>query len=146
LNYSKGSFSISTNPNYTITISDSVGREIVFRDITGLDLEPIESFINLSKESTDSTSYIVDILNLIGTQDIDFSRFSKRVLVIFFEVVNEHILCNFISKIEWLKICYIIQKGSFVNVHEMEKVPMSKFITMYEIHKELTESIPPDIE
>ena len=140
-------FRVEINPDYTISVVDSNNKHLIFRDITGLDLELIEDLIKKSKDSNSNNIYhIVGILNLISTQSVDFARFPQRILCSLFDIVNQHILCNYISKIEWLKICYTIQKGSFVNIHEMEKVPMSKFITMYEIHKELTDSTPPDLE
>lgn len=141
------SFSITINPNYTVSVFDLRKRELIFRDIVGSDLEYIENYIEKSKEpGSNSLDHIISILQIINTQNLNFSQFSKKTLCLLFQIVNKHILCNFVTKVEWLKICYVIQKGSFANVLEMEKVPMSKFITMHKIHLELMESTPPDLE
>lgn len=129
------------NPNYTISVIDGVGRAFIFSDICGSNLELLESILNpeaTEKEEPISLDLegIIAILNLLNTQEFDFICLPRRIIFKIFSVIKEHILCNYVSKTNWLKICYGIQNGSFCNVSAMESVPMSKFMAMYQIHKE----------
>jgi hypothetical protein len=149
----ENTLSVRVNPNYTISILDSNKKELIFRDIKGDDLEFLEDILNSVGEPKREDGAIfadieqvIDILNLLNVQNIDFFLFPKRIISDVFEHVKDHILINYVPKSEWLKICYCIQKGSFVNVLDMEKVPMSKFVVMYKIHQELQESVEPDLE
>ena len=134
-------FEVIRNPNYTISVVDGMGRAFIFSDICGSNLELLESILNpeaTEKEEPISVSMegIVAILNLLNTQEFDFICLPRRIIFKIFSVIKEHILCNYVSKTNWLKICYGIQNGSFCNVSAMESVPMSKFMAMYQIHKE----------
>ena len=129
------------NPNYTISVVDPVGRVFIFSDIRGSDLELLESILNPEATESEepislSMEGIIAILNLLNTQEFDFICLPRRIIFRIFSVIKEHILCNYVSKTNWLKICYGIQNGSFCNVSAMESVPMSKFMAMYQIHKE----------
>jgi hypothetical protein len=135
------------NHDYTITIKDKKGREIRFRDITGEDLEYLDSVLDGEGEdlqegqkriSFEDIQKIIDYLNLDG---IKSGSLTQRIIVKVFNCVKEHILCNYLPKYSWLKTCYGIQNGSFVNVLDMEKVPMTKFIAMAQIHKEAIDSM-----
>lgn len=128
---------------------DGCGRVLVFRDICGGDLELLESIIN-PESLENGTKVLLDlddvitILNLINEQGVDFINLPRRVIFGVFSKVKEHVLCNYAPKIEWLKICYGIQNGSFCNVSAMESVPMSKFMVMFQIHQEAIASINKD--
>lgn len=135
------------NHDYTITVKDSKGRKINFRDITGEDLEYLDSVLDGEGEdlqegqkriSFEDIQKIIDYLNLDGIRS---GSLTQRTIVRVFNCIKEHILCNYIPKYSWLKTCYGIQNGSFVNVLDMEKVPMTKFIAMAQIHKEAVDSI-----
>lgn len=135
------------NHDYTITVKDSKGRKINFRDITGEDLEYLDSVLDGEGEdlqegqkriSFEDIQKIIDYLNLDGIRS---GSLTQRTIVRVFNCIKEHILCNYIPKYSWLKTCYGIQNGSFVNVLDMEKVPMTKFIAMAQIHKEAVDSM-----
>jgi hypothetical protein len=135
------------NHDYTITVKDKKGREIRFRDITGKDLEYLDSVLDGEGEdlqegqkriSFEDIQKIIDYLNLDGVKS---GSLTQRAIVKVFNCIKEHILCNYIPKYSWLKTCYGIQNGSFVNVLDMEKVPMTKFIAMAQIHKEAIDSM-----
>lgn len=135
------------NHDYTITLRDKKGKEIKFRDITGEDLEYLDSVLDDSGEdleegqkriSFEDIRKIIDYLNL---DQIQSGSLTQRTIVEIFNCIKEHILCNYLPKYSWLKTCYGIQNGSFVNVLDMEKVPMTKFIAMAQIHKEAIDSM-----
>lgn len=135
------------NHDYTITLRDKKGREIRFRDITGEDLEYLDSILDdgdgdlekgQKRISFEDIRKIIDYLNLDGMQS---GSLTQRTIVEVFSCIKEHILCNYLPKYSWLKTCYGIQNGSFVNVLDMEKVPMTKFIAMAQIHKEAIDSM-----
>lgn len=135
------------NHDYTITLRDKKGKEIKFRDITGEDLEYLDSVLDDSGEdleegqkriSFEDIRKIIDYLNL---DEIQSGSLTQRTIVEVFNCIKEHILCNYLPKYSWLKTCYGIQNGSFVNVLDMEKVPMTKFIAMAQIHKEAIDSM-----
>jgi|694.fasta_scaffold02098_27 hypothetical protein len=143
-------FEVVRNHDYTITVKDSKGRKILFRDITGQDLEYLDLILdNEGQEINEeqkrvSFDDIQNILTLLSIDRINFGLFTQRIIIGIFNCVKEHILCNYIPKYSWLKACYGIQNGSFVNVLEMEKVPMTKFIAMTQIHKDAMDSIKND--
>ena len=137
------------NHNYTISVIDQVGRVFIFSDIRGNDLELLESILNpeaTEKEEPISLGMdgVIAILNLLNTQKFDFIHLPRRTIFKIFSIIKEHILCNYVSKANWLKICYGIQNGSFCNVLAMESVPMSKFMAMYQIHKEAIDNMNKD--
>lgn len=137
------------NHDYTISIRDKKGREIKFRDITGGDLEYLDMLFESTEGDGDekrqiSFSGIQKILDLLSVEGINSGRFTQRTTVKVFSCIKEHILCNYMSKYSWLKTCYGIQNGSFMNIEDMEKVPMTKFIAMAQIHKEAMDSIKND--
>lgn len=154
----ENNFTVTRNYNYTITISDSKNRKLHFRDICGKDLEFLEScMVNSSDKKIEGEDKIAEtnenkltfeklvlILNFLNTQKIDFNNFSRRIVLKIFACVNEHILCNYMTKYFWLSYCYAIQNGSFFGVLEMERVPMTKFIAMTQVHKEAVEAINKD--
>jgi len=142
-------FKVIRNPNYTISVIDQAGRVFIFSDICGSDLELLESILNpeaTEKEEPISLSMdgIIAILNLLNTQKFDFIYLPRRIIFKIFSIIKEHILCNYVSKANWLKICYGIQNGSFCNVLAMESVPMSKFMAMHQIHKEAIDNMNKD--
>lgn len=120
---------------------DSRGREIVFRDITGNDLEYLDTLLsNESKTlSADQVNSLLEAICL--SENVRFGKLTPRALRTIYNQISEHILSNYIPKEIWLKQCYAIQNGSFQNLAEMEKVPMSKFIGMCSIHKEAMDQI-----
>lgn len=137
-------FSVTRNHNYTISVYDAKGRKIDFRDITGEDLEFLDLIIG-DTESGESKHLsfddLVSVLETLSVRDLDFRKLTQRTLIRLFEVIKEHILCNYMTKYAWLKQCYNIQNGSFVGLAQMEGVPMTKFIAMIQVHQEAIESI-----
>jgi hypothetical protein len=143
----KNDFLVTRNYNYTVTITDSRGQKLLFRDILGKDLEFIEHTMTQKNQEGEEEKNmltfdgIISILNFLSLQDLDFNLFPRRISFRIFSCIKEHILCNYIPKYTWLGYCYAIQNGSFSGVLEMEKVPMTKFIAMTQVHKEAVEAI-----
>lgn len=142
----KNQFEVIRGFDYTIRVKDQSNREIVFRDITGNDLEFLDLLFKSEEESEDkkiqlSFDDIKEILNRLSVKKINFNHLTQRVLSGLFDCIKTHILCNYIPKFEWLRACYGIQNGSFMNISEMEKVPMTKFIAMMQIHKDAMDSL-----
>lgn len=144
----KNEFDVIKNYNYTITLRDKRGRELNFRDICGNDLEFLEKIFETNEEGEEtrriSFDNLVSILELINTNSVDFKNFPQRITVKIFQVIQENILINYMPKYDWLIRCFSIQDGSFCGVSEMEKVPMTKFIAMCQIHKDAIELIKND--
>lgn len=114
---------------------DGKGRKLHFRDITGNDLEYLDSLFDTESE-TISGSDITLILEHLCTRTLRAAKLTPRTIRSLYHALREHILCNYMSKETWLKQCYSIQNGSFQGVSAMETVPMSKFTAMCMIHKE----------
>jgi hypothetical protein len=137
-------FSVIRNHNYTISVYDAKGRKLDFRDITGNDLEFLDRIIGSSEEKSEkhlSFDDVISVLTTLSIKDLDFKRLTQGTLSKLFEAINEHVLCNYMTKYTWLGQCYSIQNGSFSGLSAMERVPMTKFIAMIQIHKEAIESI-----
>jgi hypothetical protein len=141
----KNEFVVKRNSNYTITLIDCKGRSISFRDITGSDLEFIDSIVqkNGDRASAQEISFneIVSLLEHLSTKKLDFRNLPQRTIVQIFTVVREQLFCNYMPKYDWLKRCYGIQNGSFVGLEQMEEVPLTKFMAMVQIHQEAIESM-----
>lgn len=140
------SLSVRRNHDYTISVIDCRNREVSFRDIVGSDLEFLDKIINVeeeeeAKESLITLEQIVDILSRLCTKKADFKGLPQRTLLEIFEKIKENILCNYMSKQQWLRQCYGIQNGSFAGVLDMERVPMSMFIAMAHVHHDAIESM-----
>lgn len=135
------------NHDYTVSVVDNAGRRLTFRDITGADLEFLDRIISPEENGEEATETgvtyenLVTILNFVSVDGKDFSRLSRSVVISVFSIVREHILCNYLSKISWLKACYGMQNGSFQGVRDMERVPMTMFSAMMHIHQEAIDSI-----
>lgn len=141
------SLSVRRNHNYTVSVIDSKQREISFRDIRGSDLEYLDSLINPENEGDErelSLDQVVSILSTLCVRDFDFKRLPQRIIVQIFRHVKEQLLCNYMSKYEWLRRCYAMQNGSFAGVSAMEEVPMSKFVAMVQIHQDAIEAMRND--
>ena len=138
------------NHNYTITAIDSRGRSLVFRDITGEDLEFLDRILSpegdeeKDKQIRITYDSVVNIMNYIVVGNKDFNKLPRSVVEELFTTINEHILCNYMPKISWLKACYGMQNGSFAGISDMERVPMTKFVAMANIHGEAIESLKKD--
>ena len=135
---------MKVNHDYTVTCVDRNDRELVFRDLTGLDIELLDSLLTDGK--TLSPDAVVRILNLLKVSNTPerISQLTPRVIRSLYFKVSEHILVNYLNKESWLRQCYSIQNGSFQNVLEMERVPMSKFAAMCMIHKEAIDQMNND--
>jgi hypothetical protein len=135
------------NHDYTITCSDRINNSIVFRDMTGNDLEFLERVIAVKEDKTmtiSSDSIISVLQTLLVSPEIKIESLTPRAIKVLFNSVSENILKSYMAKEDWLKQCYSIQNGSFQNVLAMEKVPMSKFTAMCLIHKEAMDSLSND--
>ena len=137
------SLSVRRNHDYTISVIDCRNREVSFRDIVGSDLEFLDKIIDAGdgKESLITLEQVVDILSMLCTKKADFKGLPQRTLLEIFEKIKENILCNYMSKHQWLRQCYGIQNGSFAGVLDMERVPMSMFIAMAHVHHDAIESM-----
>jgi hypothetical protein len=132
------SLSARKNSNYTVSVFDSRSREIRFRDIKGSDLEYLDSMF-AEENSELSFDQVVELLSTLCTRDLDFRSLTQRTIMQIFDIVKEHILCNYMTKIDWLRRCYGVQNGSFAGVSDMEQIPLSKFTVMSQIHLEAIE-------
>ena len=137
------SLSVRRNHDYTISVIDCRNREVSFRDIVGSDLEFLDKIIDAGdgKESLITLEQVVDILSMLCTKKADFKGLPQRTLLEIFEKIKENILCNYMSKHQWLRQCYGVQNGSFAGVLDMERVPMSMFIAMAHVHHDAIESM-----
>ncbi len=145
---------VTRNYNYTVSIVDPHGRELVFRDIRGSDLEFLDQVLKYDPEQDDkegtklSFDDVCIILNkfLVRPSGFDVNKLTKSTVNELFVIVKDNILCNYIPKVNWLKCCYGIQNSSFANLEQMESVPMSKFVVMAEIHREaIDQATKPEI-
>jgi hypothetical protein len=139
----KNELRVERNHDYTISVIDKKGSKLVFRDITGADLEFLDKVLEPDEEGKVALDFetLEKILALLVVGDYNFYKFPKRIVGNIFNCVTEHILCNYIKKYNWLEACYGIQNGSFMSVLEMEKVPMTKFMAMIEIHQAAVDRI-----
>ena len=124
--------------NYDYTISIFINEEeLIFRDICGKDLEYLEYiFGDSDKISFSKMCKIVKYL-YIGNKNI-LSLPARKIPKIF-EVLQEKILCNYMTKVVWLQYCYAIQNSSFLNIEAMELQPLNKFKAMCDIHESAIE-------
>jgi hypothetical protein len=147
---------VKTNHDYTVTCTDGRGVSVSFRDMTGNDIEFLEDMVSEDGKSVNPES-VIKILDRLKISPVPASvmKLTPRAIQSLYEALSEHVLCNYVNKETWLKQCYSIQNGSFQNVSEMEKVPMSKFAAMCLIHKEAIDQMnntnpdvyePPDTE
>lgn len=117
-------------------MTDTVGRTVSFRDITGNDLEYLDTLLAGDEPTLTSR----DVIGLLGRLSIptglNFGRLVPSAIRSLYLTVQEHILKSYIPKEAWLRNCYAIQNGSFANISDMERVSMSKFVAMCQIHKE----------
>lgn len=138
---------VKINYDYTISIVDSRGRSLKFRDLRGYDLEFLDHVFKydpVTQKNNASLSFedvrkILELL-VVGPPST-IGRLTRPTISLIFDAVRDHILCNYLPKVVWLKYCYGLQNSSFANLEQMEAVPMSKFSVMAEIHKEAIESI-----
>ena len=124
------------NPDYTVTVSDRIGRAVSFRDITGNDLEYLDTLLAGDEPTLTSR----DVIGLLGSLSVppglNFGCLVPSAIRSLYLAVQEHILKSYMPKEAWLRNCYAVQNGSFANIADMERVPMSKFVAMCQIHKE----------
>jgi hypothetical protein len=140
----KSDLEVIRNHDYTITLRDSVGKELHFRDICGADLEYLDSIFSSEEDgSPNPLTYddVIKILERVALSPLDFKDLPQRISIRIFEKIREHILLNYMPKYAWLRRCYAIQNGSFSGVTEMERVPMTKFVAMSQIHQDAIDSI-----
>lgn len=132
----KANLKTRINPNYTVTCIDNGGNELSFRDITGNDLEYLDTMLAGDEPTLTSR----DVIGLLGTLSVrprvNFGSLVPLAIRYLYMAVQENILKSYMSKEAWLRNCYAIQNGSFQNLTHMESVPMSKFVAMCQIHKE----------
>jgi hypothetical protein len=132
----KATLKVTTNPNYTVTCIDGRGNQVSFRDITGNDLEYLDTML-AGDEPTLSSRDVIELLGKLSVRPgINFGGLIPLTIRSLYMAVQENILKSYMSKEAWLKNCYAIQNGSFQGISNMEHVPMSKFVAMCQIHKE----------
>jgi hypothetical protein len=144
----KSEFRVVRNHDYTVSLFDQKNRELAFRDIKGSDLELLDQLFDKEEgkeeeegEAAITFEAVLTILDLLCVRSVRFQSLPQRIIAAIFEIIREHILCNYMTKMTWLGACYGIQNGSFVNVLDMEQVPMTKFMAMTQIHQQAIESI-----
>ena len=107
------SLSVRRNHDYTVSVIDSRQREVSFRDIQGSDLEFFDYLIGDSNNSTEARTLtldgVVSILSELCTKELDFKSLPQRIIFEIFKLVKENVLCNYMSKYDWLRQCYSIQ-------------------------------------
>jgi hypothetical protein len=126
-------YKIVRNYNYTISIIDRNGHELMFRDITGKDLEFLERFFGEQVELTFDN--IVEILEFVNASKVNIRKLTQRVIKEVFEIVIREIFCNFMPKFKWLEVCYGLQNNSFVALDFFESQPMTKVMAMIQVHQ-----------
>ena len=126
-------YSVIREHNYTISIVDRKGNKLLFRDITGKDLEFLEKYIDGEESLT--IDGVIDILKRINLSNIRIEKLTPRVIKEVFEIVGQEILCNFITKFKWLEVCYALQNNSFVAIDYFESQPMTKVMAMIQVHE-----------
>lgn len=121
---------------------DGANHELLFRDITGKDLEYLDT--KITPDCTLNSSQASELLEYLSlNKGFRASALTPRILRQVYPPVFENILSHYTTKENWLKQCYSIQNGSFQNLESMESVPMSKFIAMCVIHQNAMNSINP---
>jgi hypothetical protein len=124
-----------------------VGNSISFRDLTGNDLEFLDSILVRDgelKTAEVTSDEVLSILSLLCVDEkANFGGLVPRSIGILYREVINTLFTNYMTKEIWLRQCYSIQNGSFQNVSDMEKVPMSKFTAMSLIHKQAMDSMSP---
>ncbi len=117
-------------------MSDRIGRRLVFRDITGNDLEYLDTLLAGDEPTLTSRDVIGMLGRLSVLPGLNFGCLVPSAIRSLYLSVQEHILKSYMPKEAWLRNCYAVQNGSFANIADMERVPMSKFVAMCQIHKE----------
>ena len=130
---------VNREHNYTISIKDTNQKQLIFRDITGQDLEFLERFLN--EETELNLENVISILEMLNVSDISLKRIPPRIIKEIFEIVAKEILCNFMTKLQWLEVCYALQNNSFVALSFFESQPMTKIMAMIQVHKKAVEGI-----
>jgi hypothetical protein len=130
---------VNREHNYTISIKDTNQKQLIFRDITGQDLEFLERFLN--EETELNLENVISILEMLNVSDISLKRIPPRIIKEIFEIVAKEILCNFMTKLQWLEVCYALQNNSFVALSFFESQPMTKIMAMIQVHKKAIEGI-----
>lgn len=129
------------NYNYTVTCTDGKGNKLLFRDITGSDIEYLDSLLGGEGKNLTSGQVIKLLSTLSVDSTVNFGSLVPRAIRSLYAELSKHVLCNYMDKETWLKQCYSIQNGSFQNLSAMESVPMSKFAAMCLIHKEAMDNV-----
>ena len=129
------------NYNYTVSCVDRKENTLVFRDVTGLDIEYLDYVMKKNDKFLTSSDVIKILELLLVSPKIRLSRLTPGIIKKLYICISENILCNYMNKENWLRQCYSVQNGSFQNISEMEKVPLSKFIAMCTIHKEAMDQL-----
>lgn len=111
----------------------------------GTDIGYLESILGTQpgKISSDDVVKILELL-CVSPRGTRIKSLTPRAIRSVFHCVLKNILYNYIPVEAWLRGCYSIQNGSFQGVDDMEKVPMSKFTAMYNIHKEAMDQVSPN--
>ena len=75
-----------------------------------------------------------------NSKSYDIYKFPIKFVYYIFKIyLSEIVSKEYIDKVSWLKGAYYMQKSSFRDVTELEKIPMNKFLVMLNIHKEAVE-------
>lgn len=121
---------------------DKFGRSVTFRDIKGADLEYLQHILDNGRDFL-TRQDVMEILEflLVAPENALIGKLTPRTIEKLYESASKNILCNFMSKENWLRSCYAIQNGSFQNLEAMEQVPMSKFAAMCSVHKQAMDQI-----
>ena len=132
--------------DYTYKISFEYSQSqysIRLRDLRGTDLEFYERlFVDPDDDEQSNTpnmylptSFEEKFICVQRLCDISIKSLPPKVVNRLFYVAAQEIFYNFMSKSTWLRYCYALQNGRIYSL-ELEKEPMTKFLTICDIHRE----------
>lgn len=129
------SYRVNQNHKYEFELFKDDVLIVTLRDITGADLEYIETLIE--DYHGKNTYQVIELCNLLCPQT-NFNQFPYRLVVDIYRHLLVNILKNcYMKKDDWYKMVYHICGGNLSNVLEFENVPISKLLNMYHTIVEL---------
>jgi hypothetical protein len=112
-------------------------HSIVFRDITGADLEFLDCFLDNPDGSELSYENIVTVLQYLVVNRVSLRQIWSREVNKLWRLVSENILCRYMNKKAFLKLAGVLQNGRFITL--LEEVPMTKLILMADVYQEIVQ-------
>lgn len=126
--------------DYSVEIEIPHGEEVsttlIFRDITGKDLEFLDCFLD-DPDEPPSYENLVTILQYLVVNKVRIGAIWNRYVMALWRVVSENILCRYMNKKAFLKLVGVLQNGRFITL--LEDVPMTKLIIMADVYQEIVQ-------